>query len=290
VLSSGLYRSPRLELFMDVGTNGEIVLGNSEWMMADACSAGPAFEGAGVSCGMRAMRGAIEDVNINAQTLEPTVQVIGQTAPRGICGSGMIAALAEMFLTGIVTRSGRIDAEHVNAKMGARSRIREGEHGWEYVLARAGEHGSPRDISLTDVDINNLIRTKAAIYAGIAIMASRTGVDLRDLAGVLIGGAFGQHINLEQAIVVGLLPDLPWERFHYLGNTSALGAYTTLLSRSARAKADEIARSITYLELVADSSFMNEFTSALFLPHTNIDLFPSVKALLERQEAVRTAG
>ena len=282
VLSSCLYKADKLTLFLDVGTNGEIVLGNSDWMTACACSAGPAFEGAGVRCGMRAVKGAIEDVRINSKTLEPTIRVIGDVAPLGICGSGMISALAEMLITGVIDRAGRIKLDYVNSIMGKRSRVRVGDHGSEYVLAWGS--GDKKDIVLTEVDIDNLIRTKAAIYAAIMVMVRSIGIALSDIQEVLIGGAFGQHINVEEAIQIGLLPDLPWDRFKFLGNTSAWGAYDALLSKYARDEAEEIADKITYLELIADGSFMSEFTAALFLPHTDIDNFPSVKALLEKQE------
>lgn len=273
VLSSCLFKSNRLTLFLDVGTNGEIVLGNSDWMITSACSAGPAFEGAGVRHGMRAITGAIQEVRVNSSTLEPTIQVIGDAAPQGICGSGMISALAEMFLNGILSRAGRID----RSKIGKSSRIRMGELGAEYVLAWAKESANGEDIVITDVDINNLVRTKAAIYAAITLMLKRVGISLSDIEEVLIGGAFGQHINVEHAIQIGLLPDLPWDRFHFLGNTSLSGAYNALVSRQARALADEIVNKLTYLELIADSAFMDEFTAALFLPHTRIEDFPSVQ-------------
>ena len=282
VLSSCLYKADKLTLFLDVGTNGEIVLGNSDWMTACACSAGPAFEGAGVRSGMRAVKGAIDDVRINSKTLEPTIRVIGNVAPLGICGSGMISALAEMLITGVIDRAGRIKLDYVNSIMGDRSRVRIGDHGPEYVLAWGS--GDRQDIMLTEVDINNLIRTKAAIYAAIMVMVRSVGIALSDIEEVLIGGAFGQHINVEQAIQLGLLPDLPWDRFKFLGNTSAWGAYDALLSKYARDEAEAIADKMTYLELIADGSFMSEFTAALFLPHTDIDNFPSVKALLDKQE------
>ena len=280
ILSSCLYQADKLTLFLDVGTNGELVLGNADWMATCACSAGPAFEGAGVRHGMRAIEGAIEDVRINSKTLEPTLQVIGEVAPRGICGSGMISALAEMFLTGVIDRAGRLNVEYVNERMGRASRARQGEHGAEYVLVWAEEAANQEDIVLAEVDINNLIRAKAAIYAGVAVMARSLGIPLSDVKEVLIGGAFGRHIDIEQAIQIGLLPDLPWERFKYLGNTSARGSGMVLLSRHARSKAEEIAGKMTYLELIADNTFMNEFTAALFLPHTEIHRFPSVQALL----------
>ncbi|MFC1962826.1 ASKHA domain-containing protein [Chloroflexota bacterium] len=280
VLSSCLFRADKLTLFLDMGTNGEMVLGNSEWMTTCACSAGPAFEGAGVRHGMRAIEGAIEEVRISSKTLEPTLEVIGNRPPQGICGSGMITALAEMFITGVINRSGRINLTLPETYPG-KPRIRTGEHGAEYVLAWGTESATESDIVLTEVDIDNLLRTKAAIYAAIAVMVRALGLQLSDIEEVLIGGAFGRHINIEAAIQIGLLPDLPWEKYRYLGNTSVWGAYNTLFSRHAREQAEESVRKMTYFELIAETSFMDELTAALFLPHTNIDLFPSVKVLLE---------
>ena len=274
VLSSGLFKSNKLSLFLDIGTNGEIVLGNSEWMIACACSAGPAFEGAGVSCGMPANIGAIEDIIIDSHTLEPTFKVLGDIPPLGICGSGMISALAEMLVTGIVDKAG-----HINRGTGDNPRIRIGEHGGEYVLCWSADSGTAEDITLSEIDINNLIRTKAAIYAGITVMLKRLGIPISEIEQVLIGGAFGQHINIERAIKIGLLPNLPWKKFQFLGNTSLSGAYNVLLSTKAQQKAKSIARKITYLELITDNTFMNELTAASFLPHTDSSNFPPIKTL-----------
>ncbi len=275
VLSSEMFQTEKLTLFIDVGTNGEIVLGNADWLISCACSAGPAFEGAGVQSGMRATVGAIEDVWINAETLEPTFRTIGNVAPRGICGSAMIALLAEMFITGVLDKSG-----HINRTLDT-PRVRVGDHGPEYVLAWADETQTQKtDIVLTEVDISNLIRAKGAIYAGFSVLTSSLGIGLADVEQVLIGGAFGKYIDIEKAIQIGLLPDMPWERFRYLGNTSVLGAFTALLCPDMRREIVEIANKLTYLELSADNRFMEEFTSALFLPHTDMTAFPSVMRLL----------
>jgi uncharacterized 2Fe-2S/4Fe-4S cluster protein (DUF4445 family) len=289
VIASGQHRTDKLTLFMDVGTNGELVLGNSDWLVTCACSAGPAFEGAGVHCGMRATIGAIDEVSVNPTTLEPTLKVIGDVRPLGICGSGMISALAEMFITGVIDRQGRIDVDRVRRRVADPRRVRRGDHGGEYVLVWASESDSGRDIVLTEVDIDNLVRTKAAIYAGITSLTRKVGVRLEDVEQVLIGGSFGQHINVEHAIRIGLLPDLPCERFRFLGNTSLRGAYQALVSREVRGLADEVAGKMTYLELVADSSFYNEYTSAMFLPHTDLVAFPSVKRALRGADATPTA-
>jgi len=278
VLSSEMFQAQELTLFIDVGTNGEIVLGNADWLIACACSAGPAFEGAGVRSGMRATVGAIEEAWINADTYEPTCRVIGDVAPRGICGSGMISLLAEMFITGVVDKSG-----HLNRSLDT-PRVRVGDHGPEYVVVWAKETQTRKeDIVLTEVDISNLIRAKGAIYAGFSVLTKSVGIDLADVERVLIGGAFGKYIDIEKAIQIGLLPDMPWERFKYLGNTSVLGAFTALLCQDMRREVVEIANKMTYLELSADNRFMEEFTSALFLPHTDITSFPSVLRLLGKR-------
>ncbi len=279
VLSSGVESTEKLTLFMDVGTNGETVLGTREWLVTCACSAGPAFEGAGVKYGMRATKGAIEEVWINSDNLEPSYRVIGGIKPRGFCGSGLISLLAEMFMTGVIDKGG-----HLNTQTGSR-RIREGEHGLEYVVAWGNETISGEDIIITHVDIDNLLRAKAAIYAGFTVLADSVGVPLESVEQVLIGGSFGKYINVEKAVQIGLLPDMPWDRFQFLGNTSVHGAYLALLRKESRERIKEIAASMTYIELSADNTFYDAFTSALFLPHTDIRRFPTVEAVIESSQS-----
>ncbi|MBI3761273.1 MAG: DUF4445 domain-containing protein [Chloroflexi bacterium] len=273
VLASGLAEAEGLTLFIDVGTNGEMVLGTKDWLVTCACSAGPAFEGAGVVCGMRATRGAIEEVWINGKTFEPTYRVIGETRPRGICGSGLISLVAELFITGVADKGGKFKMDLDTP------RLREGDHGPEYVVAWAGGTDIGRDIVLTKVDVDNLMRAKAAIYAGFSVLAQSVGVELKEVERLLIGGAFGKYINVEKAVQIGLLPDMPWDKFHFLGNTAVMGAYMALLSRDARAQIKAIAEKMTYIELSADNTFYDAFTSALFLPHTDMSKFPTVVAL-----------
>ncbi|MBM4460709.1 MAG: DUF4445 domain-containing protein [Chloroflexi bacterium] len=299
VLSARMDEAPELTLFIDVGTNGETVLGNADWLITCACSAGPAFEGAGVEHGMRATTGAIEEVWINHETLEPTYRVIGPPGekPRGICGSGLLSLLAEMLVAGVVDKAGNLRKASASGKDGAPPRNREGQHGPEYVIAWGAETADGRDISITEVDIDNLMRAKAAIYAGFTVMAQSVGVDLADVSHMLIGGSFGQHINVEKAVQIGLLPDLPapaheaaseggdaspWDRFKFLGNTAIRGAYMALLHRDVRAHLNDIARKMTYLELSANNTFYDAFMSAMFLPHTDLGQFPTVKAALKR--------
>ncbi len=278
VLSSGLDDAEKVTLFMDIGTNGEIVLGSREWLATCACSAGPAFEGAGVGHGMRATKGAIEDIWINDKNLEPTFRVIGNVKPRGICGSGLIALLAEMFLTGVIDKGGNFNSNLETP------RIRQGGHGWEYVICWGADTGHGEDIAITHVDVDNLLRAKAAIYAGFTVLAENVGIPLDWVEQVLIGGSFGKYINVEKAIEIGLLPDLPWERFQFLGNTAVRGAYLALLDRQARERIKEIASRMTYIELSADNTFYDAFMSAMFLPHTDISRFPSVEAAITNKE------
>lgn len=276
VLASGLYREKDLTLFIDIGTNGEIVLGNSEWFVTAACSAGPCFEGGGVRFGMRAMEGAIEQVTIDRGTCEASCKVIGDVKPTGICGSGMIDAVAEMFLTGVIDLRGKIQ-EGIPT-----TRVRRGDNGLEYVLVWKDETELGQDIALTEPDIDNIVRAKGAIYAGFSLLLKEVGYSFSDIKKFYIAGGFGNYIDVERAIILGLMPDLPYERFSFLGNTSIMGAYLSLISRHLRKEAEEIARKMTYIELSVSRSFMDEYVSALFLPHTNIDSFPTVKELMKK--------
>jgi uncharacterized 2Fe-2S/4Fe-4S cluster protein (DUF4445 family) len=278
VLVSQVHKQDAVSLFIDVGTNGEIVLGNKDWLVTAACSAGPAFEGSGIKFGMRAMEGAIEEVEIDPKTYEVNFRVIGDVKPIGICGSGMIDTLAEMYLTGVIDQKGKI-REEIGSK-----RIRKGESGLEYVLAWRVESAINKEIVLTEVDLDNLIRAKAAIYAGFATLLVQMEMGFADVDKVFIAGGFGRYIDVERAITIGLLPDLPVEKFVFLGNTSIMGAYYVLLCDRLRHEAEEIAKKMTYLELSMSRNFMDEYLSALFLPHTNLESFPTVKRELEERK------
>ncbi len=271
VLSSGMSETEKITLFLDVGTNGEMVLGSNEWLVTCACSAGPAFEGAGVLHGMRATNGAIDEVWVNEETKDASWRVIGGGKPKGLCGSALISLLAELLMTGVINKNGRFNFS-LDSK-----RIRKGSHGGEFVVCWAEESDIGEDIILTEVDIDNLMRAKAAIFAGFTVLADSVGMPLESVEQVLIGGGFGQYINVEKAIQIGLLPDMPWERFKFLGNTSLKGAYLGLLDQDSRNQISEIANKMTYIELSADNRFFDAFTSAMFLPHTDMTLFPSVK-------------
>lgn len=277
VLSSRIDTADEVTLFIDIGTNGEIVLGNRDWLVTCACSAGPAFEGAGVVNGMRATNGAIEEVWINSETYEPHIRTIGGSKPKGICGSGLISLIAEMFLTGVLDKAGNVNLSIPT------NRVREGEHGGEYIVAWGNECETGRDITITRVDVDNLLRAKAAIYAGFSVLAEQVSMTLANVEQMFIGGSFGKYINVEKAVQIGLLPDMPWEKFSFLGNTSIKGAYFTLLNSEERERIKDIANRMTYIELSADNTFYEAFTSALFLPHTDISKFPTVVAAFANQ-------
>lgn len=270
ILSTGFHREEPLTLFIDIGTNGEIVLGNRDWLMTAACSAGPAFEGGGIRWGMRAEEGAIEKITIDPDTFEPQCITVEDAPPRGICGSGMIDLIAELVRVGIVDRSGQFNKQQDNP------RIRETGDEPAYVLVFADQTPMQEDIVFTASDLKNLIYSKGAVYAGFSTLLSEAGLDFSMIDRFIIAGGFGQYLNVEQAIAIGLLPDIPREKFSYKGNTSIKGAYMTLLSAEYRQEALEICNSMTYLDFSSNHNYMSEFTSALFLPHTDLKCFPSV--------------
>ena len=267
VLATMMSHSDKLTLFIDIGTNGELVLGNDEWLVTCSCSAGPAFEGSGISCGMRAMDGAIDTIEIDRENFDVKCRTIGGIKPMGICGSGLIYSLSEMMEAGIIDRAGKI-IDKISSP-----RIRRGHEGMEYVLAFAKDSGSGQDIVITESDIKNLLRAKGAIFAGIRTMLHEVQLDVESIERVYIAGGFGNYINIPDAISIGLLPDLPEDRYEFVGNSCIQGAVLVLLCKDAFTEAAEIAGKMTYLELSAGNLFMEEFVSALFIPHTDLRLF-----------------
>ena len=272
VMASKMHKNSEVALFMDIGTNGEIVVGNNDWLMTAACSMGPCFEGSGIRHGMRATEGAIESVKIDLANLEPLLGVIGGSTPSGICGSGMIDAISELFFSGLIDQKGKL------AKDLRTDRIVIGDEGPEFILHR----GDRKNIVLTEADIENVIRAKAALYAGVSVLLKEVGLSLDIVERIYIAGGFGNYLNVDKAIMIGMLPDLPKEKFSFIGNTSIAGAYLSLLSENMRKEAEDTAKKMTYIELSASRGFMDEYMSALFLPHTNIDLFPTVRDLYKK--------
>lgn len=271
-LASEIWNSEEFSVFIDLGTNGEIVFGNSDFLMSCACSAGPAFEGGDISCGMRATDGAIEAIKIDKETMEPTLSVIGDEGqkPIGLCGSGIIDIIAELFRCGIISAKGQIIREG--------KRVKVDEDGMKsYVIAFKEDTGSVKDVEITEVDIDSFIRAKGAIYSGIITLVESLGFDMSVVDNVYVAGGIGSGINMKNAVRIGMLPDIPLEKYKYIGNSSLAGSYAMLLSNEAEDKVAELASSMTYLELSTHPGYMDSFVAACFIPHTDMYLFPSVQ-------------
>jgi len=275
VLASGIYKDPKLTLFIDIGTNGEIVIGNHDWLATAACSAGPAFEGGGIKFGMRAASGAIEDVIINPETFEPSLITIDMVKPKGIAGSGLINLVAAMMEANIISPNGKLREDL------STPRIRRGPDGLEYVLVFAADTHGGEDLTISEADIDNLMRAKGAMFAGYVTLLESVGLKLQDLEQVILAGAFGSFINIENAIAIGLLPDLPRDRFQFVGNASLQGATLLAFSRELLAEERRVAEMMTNFELSETPGFMDQYIAALFLPHTQSDYFPTVTERLQ---------
>ena len=267
-----IWNQPTMSLFIDLGTNGELVFGNSDFLMSCACSAGPAFEGGDISCGMRATDGAIEACTIDKDTMEPHLSVIGNegTKPIGMCGSGIIDVISELFINGIINAKGKFVREG--------ERIKHDKYGMgSYVLVYEKDADSVKDIEITEVDIDNFIRAKGAIFSAIRTMLNSLDFTVDMIDDVYVAGGIGSGINMRNAVNIGMFPDIPIEKFHYIGNSSLTGAYTMILSTQAERKTYEVAQNMTYLELSTVPTYMDEFVASCFLPHTDSDIFPSVE-------------
>ncbi|MDR1314059.1 MAG: ASKHA domain-containing protein [Deltaproteobacteria bacterium] len=267
VLASGFYEREELTLFIDVGTNGEIVIGNRDWLTCAACSAGPAFEGGGVKFGMRAAPGAIDNFLYDRNLNKHYLGVMDNVPPSGICGSGLINVVAELFRAGVVNKQGRFETDRSPL-------VREGEDGWEYLLSPAAESAGGKDVVLTEIDIENLIRAKGAMFSGYQTLVEAVGLEMGDLQRVIIAGGFGKSLNLENAITIGLLPSLPLERFLYIGNGSLSGCTLAALSGPMWLAANDIKRMMTNFELSETPGYMDKYMATQFLPHTDASLFP----------------
>ncbi len=275
IIASGLNHKDDITLFIDVGTNGEMVLGNKNWMMTASCSAGPAFEGGGIRHGMRALPGAIDDVQIDPATFEPEYIVIDNIPPVGICGSGMIALIGSLFMAGVIDSSSKLND---NLKT---DRIRETEHGREYVVAWEKDTGLEEDIYISESEIAILMQSKAAVYGGIMTLLNKAEIPLESINQFLIAGGFGKHIDFEMAIVMGLLPDIDIKKYSYLGNSSIAGAYLALVSQEIREEMVEVSKQMTYIDFSSSNMFYEEYRKAMFLPHTDHRSFPSVFKRIE---------
>ncbi|UCD83119.1 MAG: DUF4445 domain-containing protein [Desulfobacterales bacterium] len=275
VMGSGIYRSDELTLYLDVGTNAEIVIGNKDWLACAACSAGPAFEGGGLKFGMRAAKGAIEDFSIDPVTLEPMIITIGNVRPKGICGSGLITMVAVMFEMGIINNLGKFDRDLETP------RIREDKGVYEYVLAWKDETQIDRDVTLTEIDIENFIRAKGAIYSGCMTLLTEVGMGIGDIEHIILAGGFGSYVDLEKAMTIGLLPELDADKVTFIGNGSLMGARMSSLTNRIRKDVVEVTKKMTNFELSDTNSYMDNYVAALFLPHTDMNQFPKLKSRLE---------
>ncbi len=272
VIASGMYKSRDPTMLIDVGTNGEIIMGNEDWLITCSTSAGPAFEGGEVGCGMRATTGAIEEVSIR-EDYDVEYATIHNGKPRGICGSGFIDLVANLLLKGVIDHHGKFSSVSAD-------RIREGEQGREFIVVFGDETANGKDIAITEKDIEGIILSKAAIYAG-ALTLTKVGAGFTDLKKIYIAGGFGYYLDVENAVTIGLLPDIPREKFEFIGNGSVKGAYMVLTDEEKRRDAEDIAEKTTYYDLSSVRDFSEEYMAALYLPHRNDSLFPSVEKKLQ---------
>ncbi len=269
-LASGIWDKDEMSLFIDLGTNGEIVFGNRDFLMSCACSAGPAFEGGDISSGMRATDGAIEACVLDKETMEPQLVIVGDPGqkPVGICGSGIIDIISELYRCGIINAGGKFVREG--------ERVKRDEHGMgRYVLATAAESETNREVAINEVDIDNFIRAKGAIFSAIDTLLSAVDMTVDMIDKVYVAGGIGSGINMKNAVNIGMLPDVELEKFEYIGNSSLTGAYAMVMSDEAIAKTSEVAANMTYLELSTHPGYMDSFVAACFIPHTDSRLFPN---------------
>ena len=253
-------------LMIDVGTNTEIVLLTDEGAYATSAASGPAFEGGDISCGMRATNGAVDACTIDDETFEPTLSVIGGGKPLGLCGSGIISIIAELFESGIISPKGKFAVEH--------QRIVHDEYGGtEYVFATAEESATGKPLSINETDIDNFIRAKGAIFSAIRTMLKSVDMTVEDIDRIIIAGGIGSGIDIAKAVKIGMLPKQPLEKYSYIGNSSLTGACAMLISDDALAKVSDIANNMTYIELSTHPGYMDEFVASCFIPHTDASLF-----------------
>ncbi len=276
IMASGMYRSHELTLYMDIGTNAEIAIGHKDWMVCTAASAGPAFEGGGVKFGMRATKGAIEDFSINPFTYEPMIITVGDKKAKGICGSGMITITAKLLETGVIDSRGKFNQSLDTP------RIRKTDDIWEYVIVYKENTQIDRDIAITEPDLDNLIRAKGAMYSAALTLLEEIGLKINDIERIILAGGFGSYIDLESAITIGLLPEIDPEKVTYLGNGSLLGCKINSLTNALRRDVGKVVNMMTNFEMASTPSYMDHYMGALFLPHTELNYFPKVKARLEK--------
>lgn len=267
VLASNMHKSDEISLMVDLGTNGEIIFGNRSWLFSSSCASGPAFEGEGVRHGMRGARGGIDHVRIDPNTFRAEVSVIGDTKPKGICGSGLIDLTAEMFGVGILDFVGKMVPKNTPL-------VREGKWGLEYVVVSQEENAIDQDIVITQADLDYVIDSKAAACGAITVLMKKLKIGINDIKHLYLAGAFGTYTNLDNAVRLGIFPEFPNCQIHPIGNGSLSGAYATLMSMEERREAREIADKMVYVDLLVDVEFIEEYSRALYIPGAK-EYFPS---------------
>ncbi len=272
--------SEEINLYIDIGTNGEIVLGNKEFLVSCACSAGPAFEGGGIEDGMRAAIGAIDKVEIDRESGEARYSTIGNAKPVGICGTGIISLLANLLLTGCIDPAGRLNRERKNPAITVSGKKA------MYTIVPADQSGTSGAIKISEIEIENIIRAKAAIYSACCLITKQLEISFDDVSNIYIAGGFGRFLDLNNAKIIGLIPDQPLDKFRYIGNASLIGSSMILISQDFREKQIRLANRMTYIDLSTDSSYMDQYTAALFMPHTDHSLFPSVDELIKETNKI----
>lgn len=268
ILAAGMADHSEVSALIDIGTNGEIAIGNNEWLVCCSASAGPAFEGGGTRCGMRATKGAIEKVSLSDGNL--SYETIGDARPRGICGSGLIDSIFELVKNHVIGSDGKFDKDREDSRLGFEDGIP------HYVIAGEDETETGSPIVITETDIDNLIKSKGAVFAAIKCLVDYIGLSFEQLDAIYVAGGFGSYLDIPKAVSIGLLPDITLEKIRFIGNSSLTGARLSLISEAAFEKCLNISKSMTNIELSHYPPFMDEFVAALFLPHTNGKLFPSV--------------
>lgn len=288
ILASGMAHSEKTRMLIDVGTNAEVVLGNSEWLIACAGAAGPALEGGVARMGMRAGPGAIEFVSIDPETYELQYRTIGEVSPKGICGSGLIDLVAALYLARMIDIRGKFrDPAREQDPLRAafmRKHLAKRDDGLCFVLTGLDAPEHDVEVVLTQIDLDAMIRSKAAMYAILTTLINQVGLEFSDLEEIVVAGAFGRHINPQSAMTLGMLPDLSLSVYRAIGNSSLRGAEKVLLDDAARRECEKIVSSITYLELNVNQEFMIRFSGARFIPHTDPSLFPSVPLFAGTEE------
>jgi len=258
VIASGMHLSSDLSLLIDLGTNGELVFGNADWLASASCASGPAFEGAGITSGIRAMRGAIDHVSIDPDTAQVSWTTIGDEKPKGICGSGIIDAAAEMVRSGILDFTGKL----IEGQPG----VRKGSDGPEFVLVRKENTAHGRDIMITRQDMAYLMDSKAAVCGAIGVLMKKYRISVADVRHVFLAGAFGAYTDMHNVVSFGIIPRFFNAAFHPVGNGALSGACAALLSRTRRHEAESVARKMAYIDLLTDSDFIEEYSAAIYIP------------------------